>query len=238
MSALYLIRHGQAGNRNDYDRLSELGHQQSELLGKYLAAQGVEFSAMYCGELRRQRETAANVVEQMQYGGMRTPQLQIDPRWNEFDLGEVYSKIGPQVAATSEKFRLEFREMMDTWDDPGARFHRGHTDLDFVVVRAWIEATYPYDGESFADFTGRVQAGLMDLTKHSGDGPVAVFTSATPTGIAVATALELPLNRSLRLAGVTYNAAYSTMRIQEHGFTLFSFNNVPHLDASGLRTFR
>ena len=230
MSALYLIRHGQAGNRNDYDKLSELGHEQAQLLGKYLAAQGVPFSAMYCGELRRQRETAASVIEQMNYGGIRTPQLQIDPRWNEFDLSEVYSKIGPQVAATSEKFRKEFAEMMATWDDPGARFHRGHTDLDFVVVRAWIEATYPYDGESFEAFTGRVQAGLMELTRHAADGPVAVFTSATPTGIAVATALEMPLYNSLRLAGVTYNASLSTLRIQPQGFTLFSFNNVPHLE--------
>ena len=238
MSALYLIRHGQAGNRNDYDRLSELGHEQSQLLGKHLAAQGVSLSAMYCGELRRQRETAANVIEQMQYGGVRMPQLQVDPRWNEFDLSEVYSKIGPQVAATNEKFQKEFKEMMATWDDPGARFHRGHTDLDFVVVRAWIEATFPYDGESFASFTSRVQEGLMDLTKHAEDGHVAVFTSATPMGIAVATALEIPLHKSLKLAGVTYNASISTLRIQPEGFTLFSFNNVPHLDIQRLRTFR
>ena len=238
MSALYLIRHGQAGNRNDYDRLSELGHEQSQLLGKYLATEGVQFSAMYCGELRRQRETAANVIEHMQFGGVGVPQLQIDPRWNEFDLGEVYSKIGPQIAATNEKFSQEFAEMMATWDDPGARFHRGHTDLDFAVVDAWIRDTFPFDGESFATFTGRVQAAFMDLTKHAGDGHVAVFTSATPTGIAVATALEMPVVKSLRLAGVTYNASYSTLRIQPHGFTLFSFNNIPHLEAQRLRTFR
>ena len=238
MSALYLIRHGQAGNRNDYDRLSELGHEQTQLLGKHLASQGVEFSAMYCGELRRQRETAANVIEQLQYGGVRTPQLQIDPRWNEFDLSSVYSEIGPQVAATNEKFRQEFEEMMATWDDPNARFHRGHTELDFVVVRAWIEAAYPYNGESFAAFTGRVQEGLMDLTRHAEEGHVAVFTSATPTGIAVATALEMPIVKSLRLAGVAYNASHSTLRIQPQGFTLFSFNNIPHLDEQRLRTFR
>ena len=41
LSAVYLIRHGQAGPRNDYDRLSDLGQRQAELLGAKLVAQRI-----------------------------------------------------------------------------------------------------------------------------------------------------------------------------------------------------
>lgn len=55
MSKIYLIRHGQAGTRDHYDLLSNLGRRQSRLLGEYFAAQGVKFAAAYSGELSRQR---------------------------------------------------------------------------------------------------------------------------------------------------------------------------------------
>ena len=45
MSAVYLIRHGQAGLRHNYDALSDLGRTQARLLGEYLAAQKIQFSA-------------------------------------------------------------------------------------------------------------------------------------------------------------------------------------------------
>ena len=48
MSVLYLIRHGQAGTREHYDTLSELGRAQARLLGEHLAAQGVRFDRAYC----------------------------------------------------------------------------------------------------------------------------------------------------------------------------------------------
>jgi broad specificity phosphatase PhoE len=45
LSAVYLIRHGQAGLRHNYDTLSDLGHTQARLLGEYLAAQKITFTA-------------------------------------------------------------------------------------------------------------------------------------------------------------------------------------------------
>ena len=42
MAELYLIRHAQASfGAENYDQLSDLGHQQSQSLGKALADQGV-----------------------------------------------------------------------------------------------------------------------------------------------------------------------------------------------------
>ena len=232
MSALYLIRHGQAGLRSNYDRLSDLGHEQTHLLGSYLALQEIPFAHLYCGELRRQKETAANVVS-----ALRTSvQLQSDARWNEFDLDDVYRKIAPQIAAIDAKFRDGYQEMLAAMDNPESTVHRGHSHLDAMVVHAWIANRFPYDGESFSDFTIRIQSALNSI--KTSEGSTIVFTSATPTAIAIATALDLPLERSLKLAGVTYNASISTLRIQPQEISLFSFNGIPHLSEPRLRTFR
>jgi len=67
---------------------------------------------------------------------------------------------------------------------------------------------------------------------------VAVFTSATPIAVWTGMALGIAENKIMRLAGVMYNSAFSTLRMRQEDVTLFSFNNVPHLAEAALRTFR
>ena len=236
MSALYLIRHGQAGTRDNYDRLSDLGHEQTRLLGTYLAEQRIPFERMISGALKRQQETAANVVEELRRAGAPCPDLQTDPAWNEFDLDDVYQQVAPQIAAVDENFRLGYEALLRSIESPEDAIHRKHSSLDIAVVLAWIGKRFPYSGESFQAFAARVHGALAAV--KDAQGPVAVFTSATPTGLAVAAALELPVEHSMKLAGVAYNAGFSTLRMQQQGFTLFSFNNTPHLADARLRTFR
>ncbi|MGH9722090.1 MAG: phosphoglycerate mutase family protein, partial [Bryobacteraceae bacterium] len=76
----YLIRHGQAGPRDDYDRLSELGKRQAQALGRHFRSTGVRFKAALAGSMRRQQETAAIAIAEM----ADAPALEVDPRWNEF----------------------------------------------------------------------------------------------------------------------------------------------------------
>ena len=68
MGHIYLIRHGQASfGADDYDKLSPLGHQQSERLGQYLAQRsqrmGLTWDAVLTGSLRRHAETWAGVAK-------------------------------------------------------------------------------------------------------------------------------------------------------------------------------
>ena len=67
MSEIYFIRHGQAsfGSEN-YDNLSELGHQQSKILGNYLKETGVEFDRVVTGTLNRQQQTCENIIKVME----------------------------------------------------------------------------------------------------------------------------------------------------------------------------
>jgi len=60
MSTLYLVRHGQASaGTDDYDRLSELGKTQAELLGQWWQKQGFSADFTSHGSLQRQRDTVA-----------------------------------------------------------------------------------------------------------------------------------------------------------------------------------
>jgi hypothetical protein len=42
----------------------------------------------------------------------------------------------------------------------------------------------------------------------------------------------------MRLAGVMYNSAVTTIRLRDDDLMLFSFNGAPHLNEAQLRTFR
>ncbi len=234
MSVLYLVRHGQAGTRERYDSLSDLGQRQAELLGEYFRSQSVEFEAVYSGTLSRQRATAAAVlpgVERIE-----------DPGWNEFDLSQVYSEYAPHLRAADADFRREYDEMQAALvESKGAHDHPVHrkwNDCDKKLVRAWVESRHPYTGETWPAFVARIHGAFDRLMEKIGDGNAIVFTSATPIGVCAARTLELDDARAMRMAGVLMNASYSTLRIRGSEVTLFSLNNGPHLDRAELRTFR
>ena len=71
MALLFLVRHGQASfGSSDYDRLSDLGRQQSRWLGEYFAGRGVHFKRVVAGSLKRQQDTASEVLAGMGDGAI------------------------------------------------------------------------------------------------------------------------------------------------------------------------
>ena len=61
MGEIILVRHGQANSaadtEEDYDRLSDLGHQQAEWLGAWMREHDYGFDHVVSGTMRRHRET-------------------------------------------------------------------------------------------------------------------------------------------------------------------------------------
>ncbi len=238
---VYLIRHGQAGTRLNYDALSDLGQTQSRRLGEYLAAQKVAFRAIYSGALRRQQETAAAVVEAFGRAGVPAPGTITAPEWNEFDLYAVYQALAPRLSAEDPQFAADLAAMAAALrDDPAARRGVSPGDLrcDIAVLRAWAEGRFEHGSETFAAFRERIAGCLGMFSKYGPGEAVAVFTSATPIAVWVGMAMGVLDGTLLRLAGVAYNSGITTLRVRERDLTLFSFNNVPHLPEPGLRTFR
>lgn len=238
MSSVYLFRHGQAGSRDAYDALSEMGHRQAALLGRYLAGQNLRLTALFAGELRRQQETARRIVEAFAAEGVDVPEPVADRRWNEFDLDAVYRGIAPQLAADNAEFAAAYEAMQREAANPGSTVHRRWTASDIEVVRAWVDGRYTYDGESWVEFRERVSSALETLRQFGPGDVVAVSTSATPIGVWMGLALELSDRHIMRAAGALYNASITSFRMREGEPHLAAFNHVPHLDTSELRTYR
>ena len=63
MAQFHLIRHGQASfGAANYDKLSQLGHQQARWLGEYYRARGETFDALVTGDLVRHATFGDGVV--------------------------------------------------------------------------------------------------------------------------------------------------------------------------------
>lgn len=234
MSSLYLFRHGQAGLRDHYDTLSELGREQTRLLGEHLATDELRFSACFTGKLDRQRQTAA----QIRAAHPELPQPIEDEHWNEFDLTAVYSEIAPKLADDDPEFRAGYEQLTREASDAGSAVHRRWTQTDILVVRAWIAGRYPTHTESWLEFKQRVAGALRTIAAFGPGEAVAVSTSATPIGVWMGLAMNLPDREIMRTAGALYNASITSFRLKEGDLTLFGFNAIPHLKDPRLRTFR
>lgn len=238
MSTLYLIRHGQAGTRTDYDTLSELGRMQARRAGEYLASQGVVFRAAFSGDLLRQRETGAEVACAYRRRGLPFPEIARDPGWNEFDLDTVYREMAPALAAEDPDFRRDYAELVRQAEDDGDAIHRRWSPCDTAIVRAWIEGRHPCSTESWQGFIERVERRLGALPACAEGDAVAVFTSAVPVAIWVAMSLGVTNGRIMQIAAVMYNSAVTAFHLRKGQPALFSFNGVPHLPEHELRSFR
>ena len=237
MSLIYLVRHAQAGTRENYDVLSDLGREQARLLGEHLASEGVQLEAVYSGGLQRQRLTAEIACSALSREALSHPDVVTDHRWDEFNLRAIYMSISDRMREESPEFARDFEEMDEALrKDPHTT--RGATGrCDAAVIRAWIENRYPdYQGESWAGFRDRIKSCLGNFASES-EGAVAVFTSATPIAILVAAALELTDEKLLSILGVIYNSSVTVIRSREQEMRLFSFNSTAHLPLS-IKTFR
>jgi broad specificity phosphatase PhoE len=222
LSSLYFIRHGQAGTRGHYDALSDLGRRQAYLLGQHLAAQQVPFKAFIAGCLNRQRQTAEEVWRAYREAGIAVPDIVSEPNWNEAD----------------PRFKQDYQELLRKLEDANSPIHQAWTDCDTQAMRAWMEGRYPCRTESWAAFGQRVLSARGALGAYQPGDAVAIFTSATPIAIWVAAALGVSNGNIMRLAGVMYNSAVTSMRLRDGDLMLFSFNGLPHLNDPQLRTFR
>jgi len=242
LSNIYFVRHGQAGTRDSYDSLSELGRRQTRLLGEYFVSQGIEFTATFAGGMARQQQTAAEVAGSYTRAGVRFPEVEIEKGWDEFDLHRVYGELAPRLCEDDAEFRNDYeamrREVEASAGAPDAEVHRRWRPCDTKVVETWIGKRYPFGGETWEEFRERVAACRLKLGEGSRETSIVIFTSATPTAIMAGLALGVSDGRVRQLAGVLRNSSFTTLRQRGDELMLFAFNEVPHLTSPELRTHR
>lgn len=238
MRTVYFFRHGQAGLRGSYDTLSEIGRKQAEKLGRYLAGMRVRLGRVVVGALARQRATAFWARRGWEETGVPWPDEVVDPDWNEFDIEGIFNELAPRMAAEDPAFRSEYEEVCALASIPGSHVHRKWLPCDAKVLTAWLESRYPSRTESWPQFQARVLSAFERLIGGNGAGDVAVFTSATPVGLALSRTLGFDPLKALKLAGVSYNSSITTIGVRDGEPLLISFNTIPHLTEPELVTLR
>jgi broad specificity phosphatase PhoE len=225
MPTVILVRHGQASfGAADYDVLSDLGRRQAEIVADSLAERGYKPTRLCAGSLRRQHETAAA------FAAHGAPELEVDPRWNEFDPNDVLTHHSEST------LRIE-------GDSGGATLtNRSFQAALEPALAEWVaHAERSPTSQTWPQFSGAAPAALTDLTAGLGSGETAVVvTSGGAIAATVGAVIGAPdevfaaLNRTLVNAGVT------KLLVGASGTNVLSVNDHSHLEVLGrdLVTFR
>ncbi|GAB1513878.1 histidine phosphatase family protein [Actinophytocola sp. KF-1] len=209
MTAVYLLRHGQASfGGPDYDLLSATGKQQAVVLGQELRRRELAVHAVWSGTLRRQLQTASACLAE---AGVELP-VREDARWNEYDhLGLVPS--GQPVAELEDATR-HFQRQLDE------------------AIEAWISGGHAAGSTgTWAEFTGGVRDALGEVLAGLPRGTAAlVFTSAGVISAICATLLSAPAAGYLALNRTMANASITKLVRGRSGVSLVSVNEHGHFD--------
>lgn len=240
MSTLTLIRHGQASFfSDDYDKLSELGEEQSRVLGRYWIEQGVAFDEVYCGSLRRQVRTAECAGEPFQEAGLIWPETQIFDGLNEYPADGVMGILLPELCEKHEEFRRLSDEYKNA-KEPNVKYKTFHRLLEAVMDK-WVHMEYESeDLATWEEWSGDVRDALHIIMQKAGTGRrVAVFTSGGPIGVSVQTTLEAPEIQAAKLNWRVRNGSLTKFTFSSGRIALDIFNATPHfVNTPDLLTYR
>ena len=205
MPVVLLVRHGQASfGADDYDVLSDVGREQSRVLGAELARRALRSPVAVCGSLLRQRDTAEIALS---LGGLDAS-LTVDARWDEYDHLDLLKRYVAEDAShdgTSKGVQALLDEALAAWvADPSG------------------------DWESFC---GGAVAALGAVTESLSSGQDAVvFTSGGVIAAVCSTLLGVGSAGVVGLNRVTMNGAITKLVVGSGGTSLVSFNDHAHFE--------
>jgi len=220
MSDLILVRHGQASfDSDDYDKLSDVGHQQAAILANYWESLGERFDEIYSGSLRRQKETAQGLANRVQNG-----EAQILDGLNEYNSHPILDAYREQHAA-AEGFG-EGGNMKDR------RFFQRF--LEAACLR-WVNGELEgKDLEKFSAFKARVNDALDQVLSANSKGKrVVVATSGGVIALVVQRVLGLSDQQAINLNWMVYNTSMTRIPFSGTKISLSVFNSIPHLERPG-----
>ena len=224
MSAIYLIRHGQASfGRSDYDNLSELGHEQAKLLGAALRPRVSDVHKAYVGGMLRHRQTAAACLEMMHAGRNISVEPAEDVGFNEYDHEQLIARYKPRYEnklimaaemAASLKPRQAFQEM---FTQAVGRWIDGQHDADY-------DEPWPVFGQRCMDALERVSKSLESSQN------ALVFTSGGTITAIVQRLLNLPSPQAIKMLWTMVNCGVTKIVVGSRGMHLSSFNEHGHFE--------
>lgn len=218
MGTLYLVRHGQASFGTDnYDRLSDLGHRQSQRLGEYFALRGLQFDAVIVGTLQRHAETLQGIARGMAMAPALLGSALQRPGLNEYDSEAVIRTVHPSSLPrpdTPELYRHHFRLLRDG-------------------LRQWMCGVASPEGMSSYDGFVRGITDVLDHVRDAHHGAnVLLVSSGGPISTAVGQVLGTPAEATIELNLRMRNTSVTEFAFTPKRHMLVTYNTLPHLDSA------
>lgn len=224
MAQIYLVRHGQASfGAADYDQLSELGAEQSRVLGRWFTQCGIRFDRVVLGGMRRHRQTAAACLGEMT--DVPAPQdWVVDAGLDEYDHVEVLDRSRADLSGRAA--RKEFAAVHE--DNPRRAFQQ----MFEIAMARWMSGEYDHEyRESWPAFRQRCTGAVKRLIEDAEPSRRAVvFTSGGPITTIVQELLGLSDDRAAVLNWSLANSGVTKILHQPGLVTLSTLNNHAHLE--------
>jgi len=224
MATIYLIRHGQASfGAADYDKLSELGCRQAQVVGEYLRDGDITFDAVYSGDLLRQRETARLAVAS-QPGEVTH---HIDPRFNEIQNDEQLKYLLPEVVKSNPAIQALVERGLSSSKD--------YQKVIDAVFNYWVSSRCNDSRiQSWVDYSSGTRQALLDLIQTQGGGKtVGIFTSGGTIATIVAQVLGLGGEETYQFYEPMFNCSVSQLFYSGTRVSLSYFNDRSFLQVLG-----
>lgn len=233
MATLYLIRHGQASFMSEnYDVLSELGRQQSAVLGDYLSAKEFKFDYTLRGTLQRHIDTYQTAKQHYEEKGNNVmPVAEALEAFNEHQAAEIHYRHLPTILEEASHRPLKAALQEKGKDDPEVK--RALLKLFLRSTIHWAKGELNMEGfETFTRFKARVTEGFHHLKddlmpKHKS---VAIFSSGGTIGMLLGLVLELKDEKVMELNWQIRNTSITELSFGNGKFYLRGFNYCPHLE--------
>ena len=239
MSRLFLVRHGQASFlTDDYDRLSDLGREQSKLLGEWFVRHGMSFDYAFTGPRKRQRDTGEIAGEVMRAAGLNHPECEKIDALDECQTDMHFESYLPDLKKQFTHLADLEQKFLEAQDN--GRKRKSFQHLYDAIMRLYIHEKFTCDGlETWADFMKRVAQAMKHMTEEKPNGVnVIAYTSGGTIAAANHYVLKTDPDITLEFMWQGRNAGVTEYMFSGDRMSLVSFNGIPHLHEASLWTHR
>jgi broad specificity phosphatase PhoE len=193
MAQLILVRHGQASfGQANYDKLSDLGHDQAVALGQTLLARGISPDVWACGTMVRQAETLRGIQRGL---GFAAQDPIVHAGLNEYDftglLNARFANEAPPEGIHTDR-KVHFQNLRST-------------------VAAWQDDDITDPPETWATFAQRTAQACRDLMAVKDAKTILAVSSGGAISQIVSTILETSKRQQIELQLQIKNASMTTV---------------------------
>lgn len=238
MATLYLIRHGQASFMHDnYDKLSDLGQEQANVLGKYLGENKFIFDVCFSGLLNRHQGTLLGVQTKYEEFGLKLPEPMYLAGLNEHEGAEIHGEHLPVFLNEPENQTL--KEAIEKYGRTHPSVRQGLLRLFFKGTKMWALGQLHTEGrETFVDFKKRVTEGYYVVREvMEGKENAMAITSGGTIGMFLGLVLGLNDEKVIELNWQVRNCSITELSYSKGKFFLRGFNYISHFQEDRLITY-